>query len=138
MYEKGPIFGVELCVSLGKNSDCPSTFFDRGSLKEQELPPPLRSYLCLTMLACFCPAYPVNIVALVFSVMSRNSYYQGDYDGSRRLGRSALYVSIASIIIGLLVIAVTCIVHFTTVSRTACNRNRWMMVSGPAHVTFPS
>ncbi|XP_054879820.1 transmembrane protein 233 [Poeciliopsis prolifica] len=91
-----------------------STFFDRGSLKEQELPPPLRSYLCLTMLACFCPAYPVNIVALAFSVLSRKSYYQGDYDGSRTLGRSALYVSIASILIGLLVIAVTCIVHFTT------------------------
>ncbi|XP_017278350.1 transmembrane protein 233 [Kryptolebias marmoratus] len=92
-----------------------STFLVRGSTEEQEPPPPLRSYLWLTVLACFCPAYPVNIVALVFTVMSRKSYYQGDYDGSRRLGRNALYVSVASIIIGLLIIAVTCIVHFTTV-----------------------
>lgn len=46
---------------------------------------------------------------------SRNSYSQGDYDGSRRLGRMALYVAVASIIIGLLIIAITCIVHFTTV-----------------------
>ncbi|XP_037535030.1 trafficking regulator of GLUT4 1-like [Nematolebias whitei] len=91
-----------------------STFLDCGSTEEQEPPPPLRSYLWLAMLACFCPACPVNIVALVFSVMSRKSYYQGDYDGSRRLGRNAFYVAVASIIIGLLVIAITCIVHFTT------------------------
>lgn len=44
---------------------------------------------------------------------SRNSYSRGDYDGSRRLGRMALYVAVASIIIGLVIIAVTCIVHFT-------------------------
>ncbi|KAM4583524.1 transmembrane protein 233 [Fundulus diaphanus] len=97
-----------------KSSLSGSRFFDSGSLEEQEPPPRLQSYLCLTMLVCFCPAYPVNIVALVFSVMSRNSYYRGDYDGSRRLGRNALYVSIASVIIGLLIIAITCIVQFTT------------------------
>ncbi|XP_022056221.1 transmembrane protein 233 [Acanthochromis polyacanthus] len=97
-----------------KSSLSGSAFLDRGSLEEQEPPPPLRSYLCLTILACFCPAYPVNIVALVFSIMSRNSYFHGDYDGSRRLGRNALYVAVASIIIGLLLITITCIVHFTT------------------------
>ncbi|XP_037304238.1 transmembrane protein 233 [Pungitius pungitius] len=89
-----------------------SVFFDRGSM--DEAPPPLSSYLCLTIFTCFCPAYPVNIVALIFSIMSRSSYYQGDYDGSRRLGRNALYVAVASIIIGLLIIAISCIVHFTT------------------------
>ncbi|XP_026205290.1 transmembrane protein 233 [Anabas testudineus] len=99
-----------------KSSLCGSTFLDRGSIEEQGAPPPLRSYLCLTIFTCFCPAYPVNIVALVFSVMSRNSYYHGDYDGSRRLGRNALYVAVASIIIGLLIIAVLCIVHFTTMA----------------------
>ncbi|KAM8755959.1 transmembrane protein 233 [Acanthopagrus schlegelii] len=97
-----------------KSSLSGSVFFDRGSIVEQEPPPPLRSYLCLTIFTCFCPAYPVNIVALVFSIMSRNSYYQGDFDGSMRLGRNALYVAVASIIIGLLIIAITCIVHFTT------------------------
>ncbi|XP_072239288.1 transmembrane protein 233 [Leuresthes tenuis] len=97
-----------------KNSLSGSAFFDQGSIEGQEPPPPLRSYLCLAMFACFCPAYPVNIVALVYSVMSRSSYYQGDYDGSRRLGRNALYVAVASIIIGLLIIAISCIVHFTT------------------------
>ncbi|KAM4740178.1 transmembrane protein 233 [Anableps anableps] len=105
---------VGVLDSQTKSSLSESTFFDQGSLQEQELPPPLRSYLCLTMFVCFCPAYPVNIVALVFSVMSRNSYYRGDYDGSRRLARNALYVSIASIFIGLFVIAITCAVHFTT------------------------
>ncbi|XP_016418212.1 transmembrane protein 233 [Sinocyclocheilus rhinocerous] len=76
--------------------------------------PPLRNYLLLTILTCFCPAYPVNILALVFSVMSRNSYDQGDYEGSRHLGKMALYVSIASIIIGILIITIFCAVHFST------------------------
>ncbi|XP_040014991.1 transmembrane protein 233-like [Xiphias gladius] len=98
-----------------KGSLSGSAFFDHGSIEDQEPPPPLRSYLCLTIFTCFCPAYPVNIVALVYSIMSRKSYYNGDYDGSRRLGGNALYVAIASIIIGLLIIAITCIVHFTTV-----------------------
>ncbi|XP_041837613.1 transmembrane protein 233 [Melanotaenia boesemani] len=97
-----------------KSSLSGSTFFDRVSIEVQEPPPPLHSYLCLAMFACFCPAYPINIVALVFSVMSRSSYYQGDYDGSRRLGRNALYVAVASIIIGFLIITISCIVHFTT------------------------
>ncbi|MEQ2297841.1 hypothetical protein AMECASPLE_038842 [Ameca splendens] len=60
---------VGVLDSHTKSSISGSTFLDRGSLEEQEPPAPLRSYLCLTMLACFCPAYPVNIVALVFSVM---------------------------------------------------------------------
>ncbi|XP_053285303.1 transmembrane protein 233 [Pleuronectes platessa] len=98
-----------------KSSLSGSMFLDHGFIEEQKPPPPLRSYLCLTIFTCFCPAYPVNIVALVFSIMSRNSYYHGDYDGSRQLGKNALYVAVASIIIGLLIIAISCIVHLTTV-----------------------
>lgn len=41
---------------------------------EDELPdgppqPRPKNYLLLSILACFCPAYPVNIVAFVFAVM---------------------------------------------------------------------
>lgn len=46
-----------------------SAYLDGISTGEQEPPSPLRSYLCLTIFTCFCPAYPVNIVALVFSIM---------------------------------------------------------------------
>ncbi|XP_005147879.1 transmembrane protein 233 isoform X2 [Melopsittacus undulatus] len=85
---------------------------------EDELPdePPQRrpkSYLLLSILSCFCPAYPINIVAFVFAVMALNSYNQGDIEGSKRLGRNALWIAAISIIIGL-VIGVYCIVHFTT------------------------
>ncbi|XP_061543438.1 transmembrane protein 233-like [Phycodurus eques] len=96
-----------------KSSLTENNFCDNSSTEEKE--PQLKSYLILTMLTCFCPAYPVNIIALVYSIMSRNSYYNGDYDGSRRLGKNALYVAVASIIIGLLVITIICTVHFTTV-----------------------
>ncbi|KAM9195003.1 transmembrane protein 233 [Dugong dugon] len=79
---------------------------------EENLPRP-ENYLWLTIVSCFCPAYPINIVALVFSVMSLHSYNEGDVEGARRLGRNAKWVAIASIIIGLLIISITCAVHFT-------------------------
>ncbi|XP_027325720.2 transmembrane protein 233 isoform X2 [Anas platyrhynchos] len=86
---------------------------------EDELPdgppqPRPKNYLLLSILACFCPAYPVNIVAFVFAVMALNSYNQGDVEGSKRLGRNALWVAVASIIIGLVIIGIYCVVHFTT------------------------
>ncbi|KAG7241395.1 hypothetical protein INR49_025595 [Caranx melampygus] len=80
----------------------------------QEIPP-LRSYLCLTMFTCFCPAWPINIVALVFSVLAQKSYDEQDYDGSMRLGRKALHMGIVSFLIGLVIVTVYIIVHFTMV-----------------------
>ncbi|XP_006970881.1 transmembrane protein 233 [Peromyscus maniculatus bairdii] len=82
---------------------------------EEDMPAP-KNYLWLTIVSCFCPAYPVNIVALVFSIMSQNSYNDGDYEGARRLGRNAKWVGIASIIIGLVIIGVSCVVHFSRAS----------------------
>ncbi|KAI1232967.1 transmembrane protein 233, partial [Lamprotornis superbus] len=94
---------------------------------EDELPdgppqPRPKSYLLLSILACFCPAYPVNIVAFVFAVMALNSYNQGDIEGSKRLGRNALWVAVASIIIGLVIIGIYCVVHFTTLHRLSDQR----------------
>uniref|UniRef100_A0A674IMU4 Transmembrane protein 233 n=1 Tax=Terrapene triunguis TaxID=2587831 RepID=A0A674IMU4_9SAUR len=76
-----------------------------------------QNYLVLSIFSCFCPAYPINIVAFVFSIMALNSYSQGDIEGSRRLGRNALWVAVASIMIGLLIIGIYCVVHFTTVRK---------------------
>ncbi|XP_024275228.1 transmembrane protein 233 [Oncorhynchus tshawytscha] len=84
-----------------------------GGREAQEIPP-LKNYVYLTILTCFCPAWPVNIVALVFSVLSQNSYDEEDYEGSARLGRKAFHMAIASMIIGLLIILILSIVHFTT------------------------
>ncbi|XP_078277979.1 LOW QUALITY PROTEIN: transmembrane protein 233-like [Rhinoraja longicauda] len=80
----------------------------------QEAKPPKR-YLILTMLSCFCPSYPINIVAFVFAMMAMNSYNEGDADSGKKLGHIATLVSIAAIIAGLIVIAIFCIVHFSTV-----------------------
>ncbi|XP_034396673.1 transmembrane protein 233 [Cyclopterus lumpus] len=80
----------------------------------QEIPP-LRNYLCLTMFTCFCPVWPINIVALVFSVLAQKSYEEEDYDGSKRLGRKALHLGIVSFAIGLVIITAYTVVHFTTV-----------------------
>ncbi|XP_078126090.1 uncharacterized protein LOC144530399 [Sander vitreus] len=64
-----------------------------------------RDYLILAIMSCFCPLWPINIVALVFSVMSRNSLQQGNVDGARRLGRNAMVLSVVSILGGIVIIA---------------------------------
>ncbi|XP_069729916.1 trafficking regulator of GLUT4 1 [Phaenicophaeus curvirostris] len=65
-----------------------------------------QDYLVLAMFSCFCPVWPINIVGLVFSIMSRNSGQQGDLDGARRLGRMARLLSVVSIVLGTIIIVV--------------------------------
>ncbi|XP_043942269.1 proline-rich transmembrane protein 2 [Protopterus annectens] len=70
-----------------------------------------RDYLIIAILSCFCPVWPVNIVAFVYSIMSRNSLQQGDVDGARRLGRVAKLLSITALVGGVIIIIV-CIINF--------------------------
>ncbi|XP_029964464.1 trafficking regulator of GLUT4 1 [Salarias fasciatus] len=76
-----------------------------GNATVQESPKP-RDYLILVIFSCFCPVWPVSIVALVYSIMSRNSLQAGDIDGARRLGRLARLLSIVSIVLGVVIIVV--------------------------------
>ncbi|KAL4658362.1 hypothetical protein GN956_G2019 [Arapaima gigas] len=68
-----------------------------------------RDYLILAIMSCFCPVWPLNIVALTFSVMSRISLQQGNVDGARRLGRVAKLLSVVSLVSGVIII-IACIV----------------------------
>ncbi|XP_077413552.1 proline-rich transmembrane protein 2 [Vanacampus margaritifer] len=99
--------------SAAPNSPRPSLNSPRPSLGRrpsaategpaQESKPP--DYLMLAILSCFCPLWPINIVALTFSVMSRNSLQQGNVDGARRLGRNAMVLSVVAILGGIAIIA---------------------------------
>uniref|UniRef100_A0A8C4V450 Trafficking regulator of GLUT4 (SLC2A4) 1 n=1 Tax=Falco tinnunculus TaxID=100819 RepID=A0A8C4V450_FALTI len=84
-------------LSLGRASSTATS----TAAPEQGRP---RDYLVLAIFSCFCPVWPINVVALVFSIMSRNSGQQGDMDGARRLGRMARLLSIVSIILGTIII----------------------------------
>ncbi|XP_037534074.1 trafficking regulator of GLUT4 1 [Nematolebias whitei] len=84
-----------------------------GNAAIQETPKP-QDYLILVILSCFCPVWPISIVALVYSVMSRHSLQNGDVDGARRLGRLARLLSVVSIVLGLLIIIIYTSVHFST------------------------
>ncbi|XP_071756823.1 trafficking regulator of GLUT4 1 [Centroberyx gerrardi] len=95
-------------VSLSRTSST-------GNAGVQETPKP-RDYLILVIISCFCPVWPVSIVALVYSIMSRNSLQAGDMDGAKRLGRLARLLSIVSIILGLVIIIV-----YVSVSGTETN-----------------
>ncbi|XP_062409216.1 trafficking regulator of GLUT4 1 [Sardina pilchardus] len=81
-----------------------------NAAQEQQKP---KDYLILVILSCFCPVWPLSIVALVYSIMSRNSQQQGDLDGARRLGRLARLLSVVSIVLGLLIIIVYTVVITT-------------------------
>ncbi|KAM3616878.1 uncharacterized protein V6R79_025322 [Siganus canaliculatus] len=84
-------------VSLSRSST--------GNATVQETPKP-KDYLILVIMSCFFPVWPVSIVALVYSIMSRNSLQVGDIDGARRLGRLARLLSIVSIVLGIVIIVV--------------------------------
>ncbi|KAM6897992.1 uncharacterized protein prrt2 [Lycodopsis pacificus] len=73
----------------------------------------IKDYLLLSVLACFCPVWPINIVGFVYSIMSRNSLEQGNLDGAVRLGRVAKMLSIVSLVGGTLII-VACIVNLAS------------------------
>ncbi|XP_051963489.1 trafficking regulator of GLUT4 1-like [Xyrauchen texanus] len=91
-------------VSLSRTS------FTGNAVQDQQKP---KDYLILVILSCFCPVWPLSIVALVYSIMSRNSQQQGDMDGARRLGRLARLLSCVSIILGLLIIIIYVVVAVT-------------------------
>ncbi|XP_061447583.1 proline-rich transmembrane protein 2 [Rhineura floridana] len=71
-----------------------------------------KDYIFIAALSCFCPIWPINIVAFVYSVMSRNSFQQGDIDGARRLGRVAKLLSIVALVGGVLIIVASCAINF--------------------------
>uniref|UniRef100_A0A669DME1 Uncharacterized protein n=1 Tax=Oreochromis niloticus TaxID=8128 RepID=A0A669DME1_ORENI len=56
--------------------------------------------------------WPINIVALAFSVMSRNSLQQGNIDGARRLGRNAMVLSVVSILGGIAIITAAIVLNW--------------------------
>ncbi|XP_045925166.1 trafficking regulator of GLUT4 1 [Micropterus dolomieu] len=70
----------------------------------------VKDYLFLSVLACFCPVWPINIVGFVYSIMSKNSLEQGNLDGAVRLGRVAKMLSMVSLVGGTVII-IACIVN---------------------------
>lgn len=70
----------------------------------------VKDYLLLSVLACFCPVWPINIVGFVYSIMSKNSLEQGNLDGAVRLGRVAKMLAIVSLVGGTVII-IACIVN---------------------------
>ncbi|XP_060747607.1 trafficking regulator of GLUT4 (SLC2A4) 1b [Tachysurus vachellii] len=75
----------------------------RSPAPERNEPEP-RSYMWLALFSCFCPALPLNVIALYFSHASRSMTQAKDYDGARRLGRRSMLFSIMAIAVGLSII----------------------------------
>ncbi|XP_017348553.1 trafficking regulator of GLUT4 (SLC2A4) 1b [Ictalurus punctatus] len=75
----------------------------RSPAPERTEPEP-RSYMWLALFSCFCPALPLNAIALYFSHASRSMTQANDYDGARRLGQRSLLFSVLAIAVGLSII----------------------------------
>ncbi|XP_016108384.1 proline-rich transmembrane protein 2 isoform X2 [Sinocyclocheilus grahami] len=80
--------------------------------------PKPNDYLIWAILACLCPVWPINIVGLTFSVMSRNSLQQGNVDGARRLGQNAKILSIVSLVGGIVIIIITIVINWGVILKT--------------------
>ncbi|EQB78277.1 hypothetical protein CB1_000765112 [Camelus ferus] len=87
----------------------PSSIATTSYAQDREVP---KDYLILAIVSCFCPVWPLNLIPLIFSIMSRSSVQQGDLDGARRLGRLARMLSITFIIMGIVIIIVAVTVNF--------------------------
>ncbi|XP_039990241.1 trafficking regulator of GLUT4 1 isoform X2 [Xiphias gladius] len=99
--------------SIGYTSFSPRPSISRHSSIATN--PPLdrtkvKDYLLLSVLACFCPVWPINIVGFVYSIMSKNSLEQGNLDGAVRLGRVAKMLSMVSLVGGTVII-IACIIN---------------------------
>uniref|UniRef100_A0A8C7Y0M8 Proline-rich transmembrane protein 2 n=1 Tax=Oryzias sinensis TaxID=183150 RepID=A0A8C7Y0M8_9TELE len=102
--------------SIGYTSFSPRPSISRHSSIATN--PPLdrskvKDYLLLSVLACFCPVWPINIVGFVYSIMSKNSLEQGNLDGAVRLGRVAKMLSLVSLVGGTVII-IACIVNLAS------------------------
>ncbi|XP_023979376.2 proline-rich transmembrane protein 2 isoform X2 [Physeter macrocephalus] len=84
-----------------------------------------RDYIILAILSCFCPMWPVNIVAFAYAVMSRNSLQQGDVDGAQRLGRVAKLLSIVALVGGVLIIIASCVINLGGEWGSGTGREEW-------------
>lgn len=58
----------------GAGSPRPSISRQPSTVTEEDDGKPPRDYLILAILSCFCPLWPINIVALVFSVMASGTF----------------------------------------------------------------
>nr|XP_020013494.1 tumor suppressor candidate 5 [Castor canadensis] len=92
-----------------------SSIITTSYAQDQEVP---NDYLVLAIASCFCPVWPLNLIPLIFSIMSRSSVQQGDLDGARRLGRLARLLSITFIILGIVIIIVAVTVNFAGILST--------------------
>ncbi|XP_044246750.1 trafficking regulator of GLUT4 1 isoform X2 [Ursus arctos] len=107
-----------------------SSIATASSAQDQEVP---KDYLILAIASCFCPVWPLNLIPLIFSIMSRSSVQQGDLDGARRLGRLARLLSVTFFIMGVIIIIVAVTVNFAgetqphgaeRASLLGCRRNK--------------
>ncbi|XP_068600379.1 trafficking regulator of GLUT4 1-like [Brachionichthys hirsutus] len=61
-------------------------------------------YLWLAVLACFCPALPLNIYALWYAHVSRSVLHTGDIEGARKYARLSMLLSGLAMLLGVAVI----------------------------------
>ena len=73
-----------------------------------------RDYLGLAIFSCLCCCWVSGLVAIMFSVRSRNAYGAGIYEDASKAGKCSLGWSLASIICGIVIIVIVILVNRLT------------------------
>eukprot|EP00118_Oscarella_pearsei_P028730 m.2794 g.2794 ORF g.2794 m.2794 type:complete len:181 (+) comp8905_c0_seq1:89-631(+) len=64
----------------------------------------VQSHMWISIVTTICCLWPVGIIAIIFSSVSRSHFHAGDADGGRTFGRVALGINIFNILGGITVI----------------------------------
>ncbi|KAM3921167.1 dispanin subfamily A member 2b-like [Leptodactylus fuscus] len=63
----------------------------------------------MSLLCCFCP---LGLAALIFSIKSRNASNENDSDGAVKHSKTAFYLNIAALVMGIIMIIIIAVLSF--------------------------
>ncbi|XP_040183046.1 dispanin subfamily A member 2b-like [Rana temporaria] len=68
----------------------------------------------VSLICCFCP---IGLAALIFSIKSRDANNQNDADSAAKHSRTAFYLNIAALVLGIILIIIVVTLQIVAASR---------------------
>ncbi|XP_044134613.1 dispanin subfamily A member 2b-like [Bufo gargarizans] len=85
---------------------------------------PQKDYLIWSIVNLICCCLPLGIVALLFSIKTRDACHQNDTALANRNSRTAFNLNIAATVIGVIIIIISVVLYFlvfTNMKKTSLN-----------------
>lgn len=65
-----------------------------------------RDYLCWSIVSCLCCFWPLGLVAIIFSIKSRDEAASYQWDGAAYYGKIAFWLNVAAIMCGIFIVII--------------------------------